>query len=80
MINAPQPDDEHYPASVLPQPQEVHQVDPSFSPVGSLQIPNAVKTADGMSDSTFLNTLVPLASKASPMTRASADAAQEVAR
>lgn len=66
------------------QPPELHQpelpqADPTFSGGGQLAIPNLLKTADGMSDSSFLNSLLPYAAKSSPMTKASADISQEKA-
>jgi hypothetical protein len=73
--NDEQPDN-HYAASVIPRPQAVQQANPSFVSASQLTIPNAIKSGDGMSDSSFLASLVPLASASSPMNRASQDVAQ----
>jgi hypothetical protein len=64
-VNRPSADDSHYAASVMP---EVQQADPSFHATGSLLIPNSMSTINGVSASSFLNQLLPYASKASPMT------------
>lgn len=60
--------------SSIPQPQ---QADPGFQASGSLQIPNAIKPANGMSDSSFLNTLLPYASTSSPIMQAQQQMAKQ---
>jgi hypothetical protein len=79
MVNQPRPDDEPYAAAVIARPQAVQQANPSFVSSSQLTIPNAIKSSDGMSDSTFLASLVPLASAGSPMNRASQNVSQEKA-
>lgn len=71
--------DSHYAATVMPRLPEVQQAERSFSPVGSLEVPNAIKPVNGMSESSWMAAIVPLAAKASPMTRVSADEAQQKA-
>jgi hypothetical protein len=61
----------------MPQLPQAQQAEPGFTGGGQLTIPNLLKTSDGMSDSSFLNTLMPYAAKSSPITRASQDISQE---
>lgn len=63
-------------ATIMPQ---VQQAERTFSGGGQLAIPNLIKSSDGQSDSSFLASLVPLASAGSPMNRASADVSQQKA-
>ena len=68
ITNGPQPNDDHYAATVMPQPlRQGKPFDPSGS---SLTIPNAIATSDGHSAQDFLNKLLPYANKVSPMTTA----------
>lgn len=76
-IDEQQQPDSHYAATVMPQLPQAQQAERTFSPVGSLEIPNAIKPVNGMSESSWMASIVPLAAKASPMTRVSADEAQQ---
>jgi hypothetical protein len=67
ITNGPQPNDEHYAATVMPQPQ-VQQAERAYHATGSLQIPNSLATADGHSAQDFLNQILPYANRASTMT------------
>lgn len=64
-VNGPSADDEHYPATVMPQ---VQQAERGFHATGSLEIPNSQATINGVSASSFLNQVLPYANKASSMT------------
>jgi hypothetical protein len=57
-----------YPATSLAMPAA--QADPAFAPSGPLQIPNMIKTANAMSSQTYMATMLPYASKSSPMSKA----------
>jgi hypothetical protein len=61
-------------ATALPQ---VQQADPTFQGGSSLMIPNTVRPVNGVSDRSYLQSMMPAISKNSPFTRAQADEQQE---
>jgi len=64
-------------ATIMPDLPPVQQAQRAYSPSGSLQIPNAIATINGMSAKSFMQQLLPYADKTSPMTKASAEESQE---
>ena len=61
------------PGGNLPSPNGTGmqpQVDPMFSPASILAIPNAVKTANGESPTTYMGKMMPYAASSSPMAKA----------
>jgi hypothetical protein len=62
------------PASSIPQ---VQQADPTFQGGSSLMIPNEIKPVNGVSDRSYLQSMMPAIAKDSPFQKAQAGEQQE---